>query len=265
MRWRRPRRNYRTYPHHTTLTLVNGGREKKARRKPRFSARSGRIRETSVTGVLLNRDLPAVRLGDLRERKLQHAVDVLRLCRVGVDRFRQTDRTRGLAEPAFAPKRLAVRFDFLGVFDADGHVTVLDLDFDLVLRDTRDFRLHDIGFRGFDDVQLDRAAAHAVDGCEERLEYPIQRALITQQTGHAFLSLNSLGRHRFAADATKMAVAIGISRGRSRAPAYPARSAARMPCRSAVGAGGQPGISTSTGITLATRPRLPAGSPQMAP
>jgi 3-hydroxybutyrate dehydrogenase len=32
--------------------------------------------------------------------------------------------------------------------------------------------------------------------------------------------------------------------------------AARIPCRSAVGVGGQPGISTSTGITLATRPRL---------
>ena len=30
--------------------------------------------------------------------------------------------------------------------------------------------------------------------------------------------------------------------------------AARMPCSSAVGVGGQPGISTSTGITLATRP-----------
>ena len=32
--------------------------------------------------------------------------------------------------------------------------------------------------------------------------------------------------------------------------------AARMPCSSAVGVGGQPGIATSTGITLATRPRL---------
>ncbi len=33
------------------------------------------------------------------------------------------------------------------------------------------------------------------------------------------------------------------------------RIAARMPCSSAVGVGGQPGISTSTGMTLATRPR----------
>jgi len=32
--------------------------------------------------------------------------------------------------------------------------------------------------------------------------------------------------------------------------------AASMPCSSAVGVGGQPGIATSTGITLATRPRL---------
>src|SRR5438034_11260611 len=33
-------------------------------------------------------------------------------------------------------------------------------------------------------------------------------------------------------------------------------SAARMPCNSAVGVGGQPGIATSTGMTFATRHRL---------
>ncbi len=40
-------------------------------------------------------------------------------------------------------------------------------------------------------------------------------------------------------------------------PAYSrARIAVRMPCRSAVGVGGQPGTSTSTGITFETAPRL---------
>jgi len=51
------------------------------------------------------------------------------------------------------------------------------------------------------------------------------------------------------------------SQGSSVAPSVPfagawALIAARMPCSNAVGVGGHPGISTSTGMTLATRPRL---------
>jgi len=42
----------------------------------------------------------------------------------------------------------------------------------------------------------------------------------------------------------------------SRQPGALTSTAARMPARSAAGEGGQPGISTFTGITLLTRPRL---------
>ncbi len=56
-----------------------------------------------AAAVLLNRDLLRADLDDLRQRELQHAVDMLRLGGVRIDCFRQPDRTARLAKAALAP------------------------------------------------------------------------------------------------------------------------------------------------------------------
>src|SRR5204862_6733304 len=123
--------------------------------------------------ALLNRDLLRVRLGDLRQRQLQHAVDMLRLGGVRIDRFRQADRTARLAEAAFAPQRLAIGLDLLTILDGNGDIALFDLDFDLVLGDARDFGLDAVRFGGLVDVEIDAASCNApgaVDVREERCQ-----------------------------------------------------------------------------------------------
>src|SRR4029077_1549448 len=130
--------------------------------------------------VLLDRDLLRVRLGDLRQRQLQYAVDMLRLRGVRIDRFRQANRTAGLAEAALTPQRLAVRFELFAIFDGDRDIAVFDVDFDLVLGDAGHFGLDDVRFRGLDDVEIDRARVYAraaVDRREQRAERSLERAL----------------------------------------------------------------------------------------
>src|SRR5439155_7455364 len=124
-----------------------------------------------AAAVLLNRDLLRADLDELRQRQLQHAVDMLRLGGVRIDCFRESDRTARLAKAALAPQRLAVGLQLFAVLDGDRDVAVFDLDLDLVLGDAGNLGLHDVRFRGLDDVQIDAAASNAraaVDGREER-------------------------------------------------------------------------------------------------
>src|SRR6266550_4136308 len=122
-------------------------RTKKARPEPRFL----------LAAVLLDRDLLGVGLRDLRQRQLQHAVDMLGLRRVGVNRFRQTDRTARLAEGPLFPQRLAAGVDCIEELGADRDIAIFDVDFDLVLGNAGKLCLDDVGFRRFDDVERDGA------------------------------------------------------------------------------------------------------------
>src|SRR5262249_12492824 len=107
---------------------------------------------------LLDRDLLRVDLGKLRQRQLQHTVDMLRHGCVAVDGFRQTDRSACLTVAALFPQRLAVGFDLFARLDTDGDVSIFDLDFDLVLRDAGKLRLDDVCFGRLDHVEGDAAA-----------------------------------------------------------------------------------------------------------
>jgi hypothetical protein len=97
--------------------------------------------------MLLNRDLLRVGFCDLRQRQLQHSVDMLGLRCIGIDCLGQADRTARLAESPFFPKRLAGRFGFIEEFCADGDTAIFDIDVDFVLGDARKLGPDDIRFR----------------------------------------------------------------------------------------------------------------------
>src|SRR5207302_11088247 len=68
-----------------------------------------------------------------------------------------------------------------------------DLDLEVVLGDGGNLGLHDVRFRGLDDVEIDAAAGNAraaVDGREERAQRPVERALVTQQACHLCSPVN---------------------------------------------------------------------------
>jgi DNA-binding transcriptional LysR family regulator len=93
----------------------------------------------------------------------------------------------------------------------------------------------------------------------KRLEPTAAALLLLQTTGEVFDALAACER-RLAALRARDASAVGDDAVRhAQADAPPERerlTAPRMPRISASGGGGQPGTSTSTGITLATLPQL---------